>query len=459
MRTFIRLPPSTLREHPWGVQVRRVLEASLSAVDPEQAVIAHLKVDGSRLVLDGTHLNLDSIERIFLVGAGKAGVPMAEAVQKLLGNRLTRGMVVVKDGYAQTTAVSPHIPIFTAAHPIPDQRGIMAAKEIFNLLQNTTPHDLVIFLISGGGSALMTSPPPGISLLDLQKLTEILLKCGATINEINVLRKHLDEIKGGQLARKAAPARIITLILSDVVGDPLDIIASGPTVPDPSTFQDALAILERHSIVPQVPTAILDHLRQGADGNLPDTPKPGDPLFERVTNIVIASNKTAAQAAVQQAQREGFHAQLLTSFLQGEARQAGRFLAAVLKQMAIDGQPLMRPACLVAGGETTVTLKGEGLGGRNQELALAAVNDLADLPGALLAALATDGGDGPTDAAGAVVSEMTHERALKLGLDPQLYLSRNDSYHFFKRLDDLIITGPTQTNVNDLIFLFTFPLY
>lgn len=438
--------------------MKRIMDASLSAVDPERAVIDHLRREGSSLIVDGIRLPLDSFERIFLVGAGKAGEPMAKAVQKLLGDRLTQGMVVVKDGYAKDTALPPQISIITAAHPIPDQRGVQAAKMILNLLQDTTHRDLVICLISGGGSALLTSPSPGITLLDLQSLTELLLNCGATINEINVLRKHLDEVKGGQLARQAAPARVITLILSDVVGDPLDIIASGPTVPDPSTFQDALSILERHALLPQVPAAIMDHLRRGIDGNLSDTPKPGDPIFERVTNLVIASNKTAAMAAVQQAQREGFHAWLLTSFLQGEARQAGRLLAAILKQMAIDGQPLPRPACLVVGGETTVTLKGEGLGGRNQELALAAVGDLADSPGILLAALATDGGDGPTDAAGAVVSGKTRERARRLGLDPLDYLARHDSYHFFERLDDLIITGPTQTNVNDLIFLFTFPL-
>jgi len=438
--------------------VKRILDASLSSVDPERAVIDHFRRDGSSLIINGTRLPLDAFERIFLIGAGKAGEPMARAIQEILGDRLTIGVVVVKDGYAKNTTLTPQISIITAAHPVPDHRGIQAAKKILKLLQDTTHRDLVIFLFSGGGSALLTSPPPGISLPDLQNLTEILLRCGATINEINVLRKHLDEVKGGQLARRAAPARVITLILSDVIGDPLDIIASGPTVPDPSTFQDALSILERYSIVPQVPAAILDHLRRGIEGDLSDTPKPGDPNFERVTNLVIASNMTAAQAAVQQAQHEGFHARLLTCFLQGEARQAGRFLAAVLKQMATDGQPLPRPACLVAGGETTVTLKGEGLGGRNQELALAAVDDLIGLQGALLAALATDGGDGPTDAAGAVVSGKTRDRARELGLAPEDYLARNDSYHFFERLDDLIITGPTQTNVNDLIFLFTFPL-
>ncbi|MBU0512973.1 MAG: DUF4147 domain-containing protein [Chloroflexi bacterium] len=379
------------------------------------------------------------------------------------------------------------ISIFPASHPVPDERSVAGAQKIIDLLSTTTANDLVICLISGGGSALLTSPVAGISLTDLQSLTSALLACGATINEINTLRKHLSRVKGGQLARWIAPARSATLILSDVVGDPLDVVASGPTVPDSSTYADALAVVDKYNLGAQIPPAIMTHLQSGANGNIPETPKPGDPVFKRAENSIIGNNLQAAQAAIEQAKAEGFNTLLLTTSLQGEARAAGRMLAAVARQIAATGDPIPRPACIVAGGETTVTLslphpqplsqgergvflplplgapfgddkgRGEGgLGGRNQELALAAVSELAGLPDVMLIALATDGDDGPTDAAGAVVTGETLARARELGLDPAEFLARNDSYHFFEPLGDLLKPGPTQTNVCDLTFIFAF---
>jgi hydroxypyruvate reductase len=291
---------------------------------------------------------------------------------------------------------------------------------------------------------------------DLQALTARLLACGATIQEINALRKHLEDVKGGQLARLASPARVAALILSDVVGSPLEVIASGPTTPDPSTYQDSLAILERYGLRGEAPAAILERLERGRDGALPETPKPGDPLFDRVQNAIIGSNLQAAEAALDEAQSLGFHTLLLTTYLQGEARHAGGFMGGILQQIAASGQPVARPALVVAGGETTVTLHGAGLGGRNQELALGAAAALDGLEDVALITLATDGGDGPTDAAGAVVSGETLRRARALGLDPASALARNDSYPFFQSLGDLVMTGPTQTNVNDLVFLFAF---
>jgi hydroxypyruvate reductase len=324
------------------------------------------------------------------------------------------------------------------------------------LLANTAQDDLVICLMSGGASALLVSPAPGLTLADLQSLTSALLACGASIYEINTLRKHLEQLKGGGLARLAAPARVATLILSDVIGNPLEVIASGPTVPDPSTFTDAYHILEHYRLIDHVPPGVIRHLEYGRAGQIHETPKPGEPLFSRVQNLVIGDNLQAALAALEQAVREGFHTLLLTTYLQGEARQAGSALAAVARQIDAPGHPLPRPTCLAAGGETIVTLQGDGLGGRNQELALGAVAGLAGLDDILLATLATDGGDGPTDAAGAIVSGETLERARQAGMQPEDYLARNDAYHFFDALGDLLKTGPTQTNVNDLDFIFAF---
>ncbi len=402
--------------------------------------------------------DLDELRHVYLVGAGKACDPMARAVSEILDGRLENGIGVVKEGYLTPHKDNPNhrIEFYEAGHPLPDQRGAEATQAIVSLLNHTGEDDLVIFVISGGGSALLTSPIAGIDLTELQSLTSDLLASGANIYEINTLRKHLDQVKGGQLARLAAPAKMISLILSDVVGDSLDVIASGPTVPDSSTYTQALGILEKYHLGQKTAKSILDILAQGSSGEIPETPKPGDPLFQNVQNVVIGSNRIAAQAAEKQAQADGFQTLLLTTFLQGEARQAGMFLGSILRQIAATGEPLARPACIITGGETTVTLHGSGFGGRNQELALGAVNDLHDLEKVALISMATDGGDGPTDAAGAAVTGQTLNRAREAGLSPTEYLARNDSFHFFEALGDLLITGPTQTNVNDLQFLFAF---
>ncbi len=460
-----------LRAVPGGAAVTRILAAALDAVDPAAAVRRHLRRDGDTLCAGDRTYDLRSYERVFVVGAGKAGVPMARAAAEVVGDRLAGGVVVVKgydeevtgrvgDGVTASPPVTPsprHPIMFLAAgHPIPDQRGVAGARQIAQLLELATERDLVIALISGGGSALLTLPAAGIGLAELQALTNILLRCGANINQINTLRKHLDQVKGGGLAQLAHPAGVITLILSDVVGSPLDVIASGPTVPDTSTFADAYAVLERYGVVADTPAPIVDRLRRGMAGQIAETPKPGDSRFARVHNLIVGDNLQAAEAALVAARTAGFNTLLLTTFLQAEAREAGRVLAAVARELASSGHPLPRPACIVAGGETTVTLRGSGRGGRNQELALAAVADLAGLPDMALVALATDGGDGPTDAAGAVVTGTTLDRARALGLDPATHLSHNDAYPFFDALGDLLKPGPTETNVNDLAFVFAF---
>ncbi|HMQ34581.1 MAG TPA: glycerate kinase [Chloroflexaceae bacterium] len=448
-----RLLTRSLRESARGETIAGVLAAALAAVEPAAAVARHLRRDGDLLMAGERAIDLRAVGRILVVGAGKAGAPMARAAAELLGDRLAGGLVVVKDGHLEAEAVGP-VRVVEAGHPVPDERGVAAAHELAALLGGLAPDDLVLAVISGGGSALLTLPADGVALGDVQALTGALLASGASIGEINTLRKHLDRVKGGGLARLAHPAALVTLILSDVVGNPLDSIASGPTVGDPGTFAEALGVLERYGLVESAPPAIVAHLRRGLAGELPETPKPGDPLFARVHNLLVGDNRQAAAAALAAAEAAGFTPVLLTTGLEGEAREAGRFLAAILREAAGGQGTLRRPICVVAGGETTVTLRGDGRGGRNQELALAAAPALAGLRDVALVALATDGGDGPTDAAGAVVTGETMGRARALGLDQAGHLARNDAYPFFAALDDLLRPGPSGTNVNDLTFLF-----
>jgi len=434
-------------------------------VDPAAAIQRQVRLDGHRLTVADRAYDLSQYRRILVVGAGKASGAMAQAVEEVLGERVTAGLapipskfnvsglVSVKDGY---TAPTTRIELREAGHPVPDARGREAAQRMVSLLQGTTANDLVICLLSGGGSALLPLPVPGVTLDALQRLTSDLLRCGATINEINAVRKHLSQVQGGQLARLAAPAPVIALILSDVVGSPLDVIASGPTVPDTSTFADAMGVLERYGLVEQTPPTIVAHLRRGLAGEIPETPKPGDPVFAQVQTLVIGDNRIAAQAAVQKAAELGFHTLLLSTYVEGEAREVAKVLASLGKEIARYGQPLPRPACLVAGGETTVTIRGQGKGGRNQELALAAAIALEGWEDVLLLTVATDGGDGPTDAAGAFADGTTVARARAKGLNPAAYLANNDAYNFFQALGDLLITGPTRTNVNDLTLIFVF---
>ncbi len=452
-----RFLTNTLRTIPQGDVAAQIMAASLAAVEPAAAVLRHLKMDGATLTAGPKSYDLTRINRILLIAAGKAGVPMARAAVSILGSKVTAGMVIVKDGYGSKDGELPSsIKVVEARHPIPDERGAAATRQILSMVSQTTPDDLVLCLLSGGTSALLTSPAPGISLPDLQKLTDYLLRSGANIQEFNTLRKHLDAVKGGGLARAAAPAQILSLILSDVVEDSLDVIASGPTTADASTYLQAARIVKYYQLDEVLPASILSRLQRGMQGEIPETLKPGDPIFDRVENVLVGSNRLAAMAGLEAARQFGFNTRLLTAAMQGEARQAGWILAGIARDISHGGFSMTRPACIVAGGETTVNVRGTGLGGRNLELALAAVSIMSGLPEVLLVSLATDGGDGPTDAAGAVVSGETLARARVLHLSPMEHLTRNDSYPFFAALDDLIKTGPTQTNTNDLVFLFAF---
>jgi glycerate 2-kinase len=428
----------------------RIMAAGLDAVEPAAAVERWVRRDGSTLQVADHTYDLTAFDRVLLVGAGKAGAPMAAAVERVLGDRLTAGRVNVKRGQLGPTQRT----ILTeAGHPLPDEDSVAGTRGIADLLSDTTERDLVVCVISGGGSALMTLPHEPIGLADLQQLTDLLLRAGATIHQLNTVRKHLDRVKGGGLARLAQPASVVTLILSDVVGNNLDVIASGPTVPDSSTFADAWDVIQRFDLADRIPSSVANRLRAGMNGGLDETPKPGDPALARVQNVVVASNDLAAHASLQQARADGFHAALLTTYLEGEAREVARVLAALAREERASGNPLPRPACLVLGGETTVTVRGQGKGGRNQEMALAAAFALDGFPDALVACLATDGSDGPTNSAGALADGTSIARAHAVGLDPRRALAENDAYPLLAALGDLLVTGPTNTNVNDLAFV------
>jgi hydroxypyruvate reductase len=435
----------SLSTAPWGDQVVRILAASIQAVDPYDAVIRHLNLVGENLHLGRQTYFLRRYRRIFLVGAGKAGLPMARAVVDKIGAYLAGGVVIVKEGYGGPAQVGP-VRIFEAGHPVPDRRGVQATGELLSLLEQTQADDLVLVVISGGGSVLLTQPVAGVSLADMQVTTDELLASGADINEINRIRKQLDQVKGGGLAKAAAPAPSAALILSDVVGDPLGIIASGPTVIETGKWHLGYEVVQKYQLEDKLPAPVTRVLRYPI--------KPPPFMAQLPNNILIGNNELAARAGMEKAAEFGLHTELLTTSLVGEAREVGEQMARQLREYSASAAS--RPALWLAGGETTVTLRGKGAGGRNQELALAAVATLSGMENAAMVTLATDGGDGPTDAAGAVVTGDTLDRAQSMGMRPQDYLENNDSYTFFSKLGDCLMPGPTQTNVNDLLFLFLF---
>ena len=427
----------------------KAAEAAIKAVDPKRVVMSNISFDDNILRIKGLTFNLSSFKRIFVIGGGKASGLMAEAVEDLLSDRIDGGVIVVPRGTKKRYHTSK-IVIHEAEHPVPDQSSVEGARRIMKVASDAGERDLLICLISGGGSSLMSLPKNGVSLQDKQLMTRLLLKCGATINEINTVRKHLSQFKGGQLAKKAYPASIVSLILSDVVGDPIEVIASGPTVPDPTTYQDAVKILKKYGIWDKTPRSAKETLLKGADGNLPETPKPGEVIFKKVYNLIIGDNRVASQAAYNVIKNSGLNALFLTSFLEGEARDIGIMLAAIGREVITSNNPVRKPCGIIVGGESTVTVKGLGKGGRNQEISLSSALKIDGLKGVVIMSFSTDGIDGPTDAAGAIVDGSTIARSREMGMDAMIYLENNDSYNFFSRLNDLIFTGPTGTNVNDI---------
>jgi hydroxypyruvate reductase len=421
----------TLRE-----SARSIFDAALAAGDVRPLVTQAL-----------AGIDRPARGRVLVVGAGKASGAMAAAVEEAWRDSIADGVVAVKDGY---TVPTRRIRLREAGHPVPDERGAAAARAIHALASTAVAEDLVLVLVSGGGSALTPAPVPPITLGDKQAMTRLLLAAGATINQLNAIRKHVSLLKGGQLARAASPARVEALLLSDVVGDPLDVIASGPTTPDVSTFTEALDILDRFGLRERAPQSIVLRLERGAHGELPETPKPGDPLFARVRNVVIGNNALVVDAAAARARELGFTPHVLTRALEGEARDmAGRFVELARAIRAGRG-PVAAPACVIAGGETTVTIKGRGKGGRCQEFALTAALAMDGLSDVVVLAAGTDGSDGPTEAAGAIVDRESVDRARALGFDPAAGLAENDSNTVLGGAGDLVVTGPTNTNLLDL---------
>jgi hydroxypyruvate reductase len=418
----------------------RIFHAALKAADPYEAVMRHVRVKDGFLTAGRRQYSLKSFEKIHVIGAGKASARMAQAIERLLGRRVSHGLINVKYGH---TAPLRWIELNECAHPVPDESGLRGAERILEIASEAGSDDLVICLISGGASALLPCPLPPMTLEEKQQLTGELLRCGANIHELNTVRKHISRIKGGRLAVAASPAQVLALILSDVIGDDLDVIGSGPTVPDRSTMADAERILRHYGITTPV---------------LGESPKPEDAAFRRVQNLIVGSNALAVSAAADEARRLGYCTMMLSTYIEGETRDVARVHAAIAKEVVASGRPVRSPACVISGGETTVTVRGTGLGGRNQEFALAAALDIAGFKEVVVFSGGTDGSDGPTDAAGAIADGGTIERGRLLGLDARAYLENNDSYRFFEKLGDLVKTGPTGTNVADVrLVLVTSP--
>ena len=432
----------TLRRHASGI-----FYAGIAAVEPESAVKSFCARKKNFLLAGGFKYNLDEFENVYVIGAGKAGAPMSFAIEELLGDRITEGIVNVKYGHV---ASLKRVKLVEAGHPLPDENGIAGAIKILELAKKAGKNDLVICLISGGGSALLPYPAAGLSLKDKQDTIKMLISCGATIHEINTIRKHISLIKGGMLAKAVFPATLVTLILSDVIGDNLDVIASGPTVQDSSTYKNCLEIIAKYGLKKDLPGKVMKYLTGGTAGKIPETPKAGERIFKKARNLVAGSAIEAIKSAKQKAESLKYNTIVLSSMIEGDTKESARFHCAIAKEIAKTGFPVPKPACIISGGETIVKLTGKGKGGRNQEFALAAALDIAGLEKTLVLCAGTDGTDGPTDAAGAFADSSTLRRALLAGMNPLSYLFDNDSYNFFKKLGDLFITGPTNTNVMDL---------
>ncbi|NWF53883.1 MAG: glycerate kinase [Syntrophaceae bacterium] len=426
---------------------KKIFLHAVHAVQPQAILSSHVSVSNKVLRIGERKYPLSNFERIYVAGTGKASAAMAVNLEKILGTRITQGLINVKYGHSQKLR---RIRVQEAGHPLPDEKGLEGAREMGEMLGHLTAKDLVVFLVSGGGSALLPLPVEGVSLAEKQATTNQLLSCGATIQEINTLRKHLSRIKGGGLARIVYPATLVSLILSDVIGDPLDAIASGPTVPDPTTYEDCARILNKYELWEKIPPSVAGHIREGMEGKKEETLKAGDPAFSNVYNLVVGNNLLAMKAAKKAAQALGYRTLLLSSLVEGETREIAKAHAAIAKEVLLSGNPITPPACILSGGETTVTLKGKGKGGRNQEFALAAALEIAGWEEILMMSAGTDGTDGPTDAAGAFADGKTVNRAKTMDLDPWFFLKENDSYTFFQKIGDLLITGPTGTNVMDL---------
>ncbi|MEN2974717.1 MAG: glycerate kinase [Candidatus Caldarchaeales archaeon] len=428
---------------------RDVLEAAEKAIEevlPENALRRHVKRIGNVLIIHGSRYKLSEFKNLVVLGAGKASIGMAKYIEGILLEKIDSGAIVApREKVAE--AKLEKIEVLPSTHPIPSMLSVRASERLLEYANSVDSETLVIFLLSGGASSLISLPAYPLTLEDKAETTKLLLKSGATIDEINIVRRHLSEIKGGRLLKKLNNARVVSLIISDVVGDKLEAIGSGPTAPDPTTFKDALEVLKRYDIWGKVSERVRRRIEDGLNGSIEDNPKPDDPIFNRVQNVIVASISDACEKACRYLRMKKYSAKILTRYMEGEASEVGRFLAAIIREHA-NGEG--RHA-LICGGETTVKVRGHGIGGRNQELALSASIGISGLSACCLASIGTDGVDGPTDASGAIVDGETYGEAVRRGLNPISYLSNNDSYTFFNNVGGHIITGPTGTNVGDLV--------
>lgn len=426
-----------------------IFRAGIYRVLPDRLINGAMFVRDNFLFINEKEFNLDLFKHIYLVGAGKASALMAAEVERILGETITEGHIVVKYGHS---CKLKHVKVTEAGHPVPDSNGFEATKSIVEICRRASENDLVICLLSGGGSALLTDCPEGLDPVEIINLSGLLVRCGATIGEINTVRKHLSKVKGGQLARAVYPGTIVSLILSDVIGDPLDVIASGPTVPDPTTFQQGLDIFKKYNLYGSIPRTIVSYFNEGAKGKKPETPKPGDKAFSRTCNILIGNNKLALDAAKEKALELKFNTLIADDRVEGDIDKVAEHILKTAMKFQHDTS-ILKPACILFGGEPTVKVTGGGSGGRNQHLALFFASLLRNQKGITLLSGGTDGSDGPTSSAGAMVDCNTFDNALSNGVDPAKYLREFDSFNFFKRTGGQIITGPTMTNVMDLIVI------
>ncbi len=452
----MQIPLNNLKKE-WERDINLIINKSLLSVNPYNCVAEKIDIRGDNLFISDNKIGINKINNIYVIGVGKAVIPMAKAVVDKIGNRIRSGLLISKHQIEKKNRVfKEKIQICYGGHPIPSQQSIESTNKLVAFLKKVKENDLIINLISGGGSALMVLPYEGITLDDIGYLTNVLLKCGATIQEINTIRKHIDKIKGGGLARLTYPTRMETLILSDVLGDQISMIASGPTAMDETTYTDAWGIIHKYNIENEIPKSITKHLMKGMQGDVQETIKFNDEVMNKITNTIIGSLATAITSAEKTAREIGFNTVILSTKLIGEAREVGKVFGSILSNMVETDYLIRKPACAIAGGETTVTISGNGKGGRNQEVALGAVGQIDNLRDCCLISIATDGEDGPTDAAGAYVTGRTKSRAKEKGLNYEHYLADNDAYNFFKKTGNLVKIGPTGTNVNDLILLFSF---
>jgi glycerate-2-kinase len=427
------------------------LETSLLAADPTKLVKKHVKFTRNILQIADRFYSLDDFDHVYVIGAGKASGYMAEALNEVLNDKINDGLVIIPD-YFKTELKTGNIELWYGTHPIPSSRNVKGTRKMLDIVKDATTRDLIICLISGGGSALMALPYEDITITQKRKVSEELLRAGATIEEINAVRKHISSIKGGRLAEMLSRSTIISLIISDVIGDKLDAIASGPTAPDPSTFTDAMLVLKKYGLWKGLDNDVRKIIMRGVDGKIPETPKPNNKVFKRVRNFIIGNNRLACIAAYDHLKSKGVRPVLLTTFMRGEAREVGTIVSSIVRQISRGGV-LAKPASIILGGETTVTVTGNGVGGRNQELVLSAAGGIDNVGNTAIAAIGTDGIDGNSDAAGAIADSTTIKRAQKMKMIPAEFLARNNSNTFFRKLDDLILTGPTGTNVNDIVII------